>query len=339
MKAARFERNRVYLEDVKDPVPRPGEAVLEVAYTAFCGSDKRLLREGAACIPGHEIVGRVIELGDGAETVVVGQAAAVYILLYCGLCDWCKRGMTNRCTAMAGLVGWQVDGGFAEKLRVPVRNLLPVPPDIPIRQAVLALDTLGTAANGLNRAISAVDGCVGPVLVLGCGPLGLGVIAVARARGLEVVAHDIVASRLEAAWALGARGMEADVMAWIDAGSTDTIPGAQFSVVVEASGALVAKNIASQLVGHGGAVLMLGEGEQPWSLPASVHWRRTEATWVRSFYFPIHQARENWQLVREVGKNLEELLVSYAPFSDLSRISDEFLRGLVTKPVIVIADD
>ena len=64
---------------------------------------------------------------------------------------------------------------------------------------------------------------------------------------------------------------------------------------------------------------MLGEGEEPWSLPASVRWRRTEAAWVRSFYFPLSQAEENWRLVRNVGASLEELLVSYESFCDLPR--------------------
>ena len=123
MRVARFKGSgAVCLEEREDPVAGPGEAVLEVAYSAFCGSDKRLLHEGASWVPGHEIVGRVIELGDGVRSVSIGQLAAVYIVLYCGSCDWCRSGKTNRCSATAGLVGWQVDGGRrGRECRVPAQ--------------------------------------------------------------------------------------------------------------------------------------------------------------------------------------------------------------------------
>jgi len=204
---------------------------------------------------------------------------------------------------------------------------------------VLALDTVGTAANGLNRAIRAADARDGPVLVLGCGPLGVGVVAVALERGLEVVAHDVEPARLAAALALGASALDADIASSAGTVVEPTDLGIGFSLVVEASGVSAAKTAASQLVGQGGAVLLLGEGEQPWSLPASVRWRRTEAAWLRSFYFPLSQAEENWRLVQKVGGRLEELLVSYESFWDLPRVSEEFLGGTVTKPVMVMDRD
>lgn len=329
MRAAHFDGDgAVSIGERPDPAAGPGHAVLEVAWCAFCGSDKRLLRSGTSRVPGHEIVGRVVDPGDG-PAARVGQAAAVYAPLYCGHCAWCRRGATNRCAEMSGVIGWQVDGGFAERVRVPHRNLLPVPDDVPVGRAVLVLDTLGTAAHGLDRACAAVDGATGPVLVLGCGPLGLGVVAVARHRNQTVLAFDVSPARLEAAVALGARAWDGVADESTDRGATGG-----FAVVVEASGAPDARRLADAAVDQGGAVLMLSEGDAPWSLPATVHWRRTEAAWVRSFYFPVGDTAANWQLVRDVGGTLEEVLVSYEPFADLPRVARAFLEGRSIKPVV-----
>lgn len=329
MRAAHFEGGGVVsFEDRSEPVARAGEAVVEVEYCALCGSDKRLLRDGSGFVPGHEVVGRVAAVGGGEAAVGVGEAVAVYAPLFCGSCRWCLAGATNRCAALAGVVGFQFDGGFAERLVVPARNLMVVPPDVPLAQAVLVLDTLGTAANGIERARAAVDGNDGPVLVLGCGPLGLGAVATARRWGMEVVAHDVSAVRLDAAVGLGARRWEVP-----DVGAD----GADcFGVVVEASGAPEARELASRAVGQGGAVLMLGEGEHPWVLPPTLRWRRTEATWVRSFYFPLKAVPRTWQLVRDLGGDLEERLVSHERFADLPRVSADFLGGGALKPVVGI---
>lgn len=327
MRAARFEGGGVVsFEDRPEPVARPGEAVVEVEYSAFCGSDKRLLRHGSGFVPGHEVVGRVAALGSGEAAVAVGEAVAVYAPLFCGSCRWCLSGATNRCAALAAVVGFQFDGGFAERLVVPSRNLMPVPPDVPLARAVLVLDTLGTAANGIERARAALDGNDGPVLVLGCGPLGLGTVATARRWGMEVVAHDVSAARLDTAVGLGARRWEVP-----DVG----VEGAEcFGIVVEASGAPEARELASRVVGQGGAVLMLSEDEDPWVLAPLLRWRRTEASWVRSFYFPLKAAPRTWQLVRDLGGELEERLVSHEQFGDLPRVSADFLGGGSPKPVV-----
>ncbi len=336
MRAAYFDGSgMVRLERTAEPVPLAGEAVVQVEYCAFCGSDKRLLKQGSPYIPGHEIVGRVLAVDEDTSPARAGDPVAVYSILHCGTCAWCRRGATNRCSAMAGLVGWQVDGGFAELVRVPARNLLPIPADIPLQQAVLSLDTLGTAAHGVRRALAMTDAEDRSMLVLGCGPLGLGVVAMACHSGISVFAHDLDLERVEAAVALGA-------VAWgPQGGGAEVASGeaevrSRFSLVVEASGAPAAKSIASEAVDQGGAVLMLGEGEQPWTLPASVRWRRTEAVWTRSFYFPINEADANWELVRAVGAPLEELLLTVEPLSQISAVAERFLAGRVTKPVIAM---
>lgn len=312
------------------PAARPGHVVLAVSHCALCGSDKRLIRMGADVVPGHEIVGTVVDVGAGAQWAEVGGRAVVYIPLFCGACPQCTRGATHRCTAMAGLVGWQADGGFAEYVAVPARNAVPVPDDIDPVVAVLGLDTIGTAAHGLRRLLVVLDDEDAPVVVLGCGPLGMGVAAVAVHWGRRVGVYDVDPSRARAAVALGAEVLDLAGIA------VDEVRKEWNPAVVDASGAAAARALAVGLVGQGEGTLMLGEGGDPWVLPASVEWRRTEAAYVRSFYFPLDQMEENWQILRSVGAQLRRAIVSEATFDEVPRVFGAFVAGEVSKPVVAI---
>src|SRR5699024_7532624 len=165
------------------PMPAlPEEWVrLRVEVCALCGSDKRLLASGASVIPGHEIVGKVVDPGN--TDAEVGTRAAIYIPVACQACEACLDGRQNSFYRLESLVGWQLDGGFATYVDTPKTTLLPVPNDIPPAVAVLALDTFGTAAHALRMGLRTQQS-IDSLLVVGCGPLGLGLITVAQAMGI-----------------------------------------------------------------------------------------------------------------------------------------------------------
>jgi len=319
---------RVELVEKPQPVLSEGDVLVRVSHCALCGSDKRLIRQGASHIPGHEIAGTVVDVGPGIDSWDDDRSVVVYIPLFCEICEQCRRGHTNRCTAMSGLVGWQVDGGFAEYLAVPRRNVMPVPGDIPAARAVLSLDTVGTATHGLRRLFGVVDDGDDPVVVLGCGPLGMGVVAVAQHWGKRVLAYDVDSGRVATAASLGAEILDLDEVA------IDDVRRAWNPSVVDASGSGGARSLATNLVGQGGGVLMLGESDQDWVLPASVRWRRTEAAYVRSFYFPVGQMSENWEILRAVGPQLEDAIMTLGKFGDVPAIFSAFLEGAMSKPII-----
>lgn len=320
---------QVGVVDRPQPAPGPGQVLVRVSYCGLCGSDKRLIRNGAAHVPGHEIAGRIVAWGPGAGTTVgEGDAVVVYIPLFCGTCRQCQLGYTNRCLSMTGLVGWQADGGFAEYVTVPERNVLAVPDDIPLALGVLSLDTVGTAAHGLHRLFDAAGDDTAAVIVLGCGPLGMGVVAVARRWGKRVLAYDVDPARSTGAASLGAEILD------LDQTGAEEVRTELNPLVVDASGSSGARALAQELVGQGGAVLMLGEGDNDWVLPASVRWRRTEASYVRSFYFPVGQMPENWDILRSVGQQLSEAIVTIGPIDDVPNAFADFLGGSVLKPII-----
>ncbi len=110
--------------DRPDPTPAPGEVVVEVAACGVCRTDLHLA-EGdlpphrPACTPGHEVVGRVVELGAGASRFAVGDRVGVaWLRSTCGRCRFCVSGRENLCIDPR-FTGWDADGGYAERVTVP----------------------------------------------------------------------------------------------------------------------------------------------------------------------------------------------------------------------------
>lgn len=133
MRAMRLHApGRLVAEAVPDPRPGPGEVLLRVAACAVCRTDLHVvdgeLPSPKPCVvPGHEIVGRVVEAGPGAEGFVPGQRVGVPWLGHvCGACRFCRTGRENLCE-QARFTGYQIDGGYAEYAVADARFCLPIP--------------------------------------------------------------------------------------------------------------------------------------------------------------------------------------------------------------------
>ncbi|MEK6606472.1 MAG: 6-hydroxycyclohex-1-ene-1-carbonyl-CoA dehydrogenase [Myxococcota bacterium] len=181
------------------PRPAPGEVVVEVAGCGLCHTDIGFL-EGSVrpakepVVLGHEIVGRVIVAGDGAEELL-GRDVIAPAVLPCGDCDVCRRGRGNICRE-ARMIGSALDGGFATHVVLPARPLVPVDldgTDVELWEVAVVADAVTTPLHALARA------GVGPgdhVVVVGVGGLGSFAVQIARARGASVIALDADAERL-----------------------------------------------------------------------------------------------------------------------------------------------
>ena len=171
MKALVWHGTRsVAYEDAPEPEPGGGEVVLDVELAGICGSDLHGYRghPGPRVPPlvlGHEVVGRVD-----------GDAYAVYPLIGCGECEHCLAGEDNHCASWR-LIGMHRPGVFAERVAVPRKSLVPLPDGIDHERAVL-VEPLACCVGAL-----APHGDAQFVAVLGCGPLGLLTVYLARARG------------------------------------------------------------------------------------------------------------------------------------------------------------
>ena len=216
------DRDDLRLDREPAPVARSDEALVDVAFGGVCGSDLHYWRDGAVgtsvlrapMILGHEVVGRVaVPAADGSGPVA-GQAVAVHPARSCGHCPWCISGQPNLCpeTRYLGSAAQvpHTDGGFADQIAVPAARLIPLPDTLDLRRASLA-EPAGIAWHALDRAEAVGTPIAGAhVLVVGGGPIGLLVAAVARYRGAaSVTVADVQDRPLAVARELGVDAVHA----------------------------------------------------------------------------------------------------------------------------------
>ena len=212
MRAARLHDfgQALRLEDVPEPEPRADEVLLRVHACGVCHSDLHIARGDLPgfkagtrlpLIPGHEVVGRVVQCGADVTHLKVGDRVGVaWLHSACGECDQCREGLENLCRK--GVVtGMMVDGGYAQFMRAKASHALPIPEGLSSIEAAPLFCAGVTVYRALNNAHA------GPnqrVAVFGVGGLGHLAVQIARAMGAEVIALDVAEDKLELARTLGA---------------------------------------------------------------------------------------------------------------------------------------
>ena len=205
-------RKPTEIAEIPEPVAGPGEVVIAVEACGVCRTDWHVwngdwdwmgFQPPLPHIPGHEIGGRVAQVGEGVTRLEVGQRVTVPWTLACGTCQWCRQGLTNCCENVRA-AGFGFPGAYASQVAIPNADLNVIPlPD--------GVDGLSAASLGCRymAAFSAVvrqgRTRVGQwVSVVGTGGLGLAAVQIAHAAGARVVAVDIDRRKLEFATGQGA---------------------------------------------------------------------------------------------------------------------------------------
>jgi L-iditol 2-dehydrogenase len=220
-------KGKVQIEEIPRPEVSPGALLLKVIYCSLCGSDiervygphwdtnNPLLANLKGSILGHEWVGKVEEIGEGVEGWSVGDRT-VDGRLYCGRCWYCVRGMSFLC--MGGRVrGHPYDeyakpetapitappryGALAEYVLRPAAGRLKVPQHVSDEEAAMS----EPLATGITSVLNAEVRLAESTVVIGCGHIGLSVLAAAKAAGAApLIAIDKIDARLEVARDMGA---------------------------------------------------------------------------------------------------------------------------------------
>lgn len=249
--------------------PEPGHLVLERRTVARQAADHALVRplrvgicgtdfhiwEGKhpflqyPRVMGHELAVEVIETPDGTGPEP-GQICVVNPYISCGECSACRKGVPNACMKVS-VLGVHRDGGMAGLLSLPSRNLIAAP-GLSADQCA-AVEFLAIGAHAVRRgAIMRGD----RVLVVGTGPIGLGVAIFARLSGGEVHLHDRDPARLSAAQAMTA-GLPLPAKGDLSRSAAEATKGDGFDVVLDATGNATSMQAAFDAVGHGGRYVMV----------------------------------------------------------------------------------
>jgi L-iditol 2-dehydrogenase len=183
-----LEPGRFALEEAPLPIPSPGDALVKVAAAGICGSDLHIYRDQSFIKPpivlGHEFSGTVAAVGSAVRAVSVGQRVAVNPGINCGTCFYCSAGAANICErqlCIGACAEWP--GAYADYVRLPAANLIPLPDSLSLEQAAL-IEPLAVAMRALDKAILSGQS---RVVILGLGTIGQLVAQVCRARGAPCI--------------------------------------------------------------------------------------------------------------------------------------------------------
>lgn len=235
------------------PERQPGDVLVRPRRAGICGTDYHIF-EGKhpflqyPRVMGHELAVEVVQAPEDSD-IEPGTIFAVNPYIACGRCVACRRGKPN-CCVQVSVLGVHRDGGMAELLAMPVENLIPVP-GLTLDQAAM-VEFLAIGAHAVRR------GGVGPddrVLVVGAGPIGLGVALFARLSRSQVVIVDRDPQRVE----IARRIVDASAFTVDELGSarSETISGEGFDVVFDATGSPVAMQEGFDHTTHGGRYVLV----------------------------------------------------------------------------------
>lgn len=339
MRAAVFYQSHqpLIVEEIPTPTPGPGEVLVKVAACGLCHTDLHYLDHDTPTfkqpplVLGHEISGTVAALGADVKQWQEGDRVLLPAVYGCGQCAMCRLGRENICERMV-MFGNNVDGGYAEYLLAPAKDIFALPQDIPLVEGAIIADATTTPYHAVvNR------GQVKPgdkVVVFGCGGIGLNVVQIAAAVGAQVIAVDLVDEKLEWARKLGAQ-------AALNAGQFDRIDkeirkltGGGADIGFEAIGNPTVQQQTFNSLRTGGRFVVVGFASKPMTLSTGkVMYREMEiigSLGCRAVDYP-----RVLELARQGKIKVKELVTARFSLDDINAGLDHLRAGKGIRSVIV----
>jgi threonine dehydrogenase-like Zn-dependent dehydrogenase len=313
--------------DQPDPVPGPGEVVIETAVSAICGSELHAYRGDG--LPrgnsGHEAVGTVIEMGEGVSGLKLGQRVGASAIAGCGHCAYCEKGQYTWCPQRKFYGSMH-----AERFLASANACYPLPDDVSWEAGVLITgDGLGVPYHTSTK-IASPD--IRIVVVFGVGPIGLGNVLMQAHLGRRVIAIDLIPGRLEAAKRLGA----SDV---VDATACDPVErvrvlsdGAGADACIEAVGRPETALACFDAVRTAGTVVFNGE-QGAFPISPSDHFIRRDITAVGAWFYHFSEIDRMLALYRN-GLPVTDLISHRYPFTEAAAAFERFSSGRSSKVLL-----
>lgn len=338
MKAAVFygPDQPLKVEEVPDPTPGPEEVLVKVAGCGVCHTDLHYIDHGVPTfkqpplILGHETSGTIAGIGSSVGGWQEGDRVLLPAVYGCGQCAMCRTGRENVCERMV-MFGNNVDGGYAEYILAPAKDVLALPEEIPLVAGAIIADAVTTPFHAVvNR------GRVRPgdrVVVFGCGGIGLNVVQIAAALGASVIAVDVIDEKLQWAQRLGAeKTLNSKEYERVDK-EIRKLTGGGADIGFEAIGNPTTQAQTFASLRTGGRFVMVGYSAEKMSLDAGrVMYREMEiigSLGCRAVDYPrvLDLAR--------LGKiKVEELVTATYPLDEINSAFDGLRRGEGIRSVV-----
>ena len=296
MRGAVFLGNRkIEIRNFPDPVPGPGEVVIEMKASGLCGSDLKFYRSppGAAqaalglggdaepFIAGHEPCGVVAARGPGVSEreAPIGSRVMDHHYAGCGVCKHCRVGWSQLCREGIKVYGVTANGGHADYLKVPARTLVPLPDELSFVEGAAVACGTGTAYGALRRMHLAGGNTLA---VFGQGPVGLSATLLGAKMGARVIAVETSKERQALAKEFGAdKALSPEDF---ERQLKDLTRGEGVDLALDCTGIAQARLAAVRSAKTWGTVCFVGEGGEV-TLDVSRDMLRKQLTLIGSWTF------------------------------------------------------
>ena len=323
--------NDIRLENISQPQIKENEVLVRVKACGVCGSDiPRIYKDGAhkmPLVPGHEFSGEVVEVGSTEYESWLQKPVGIYPLIPCGTCIACQKGTHEMCRQYSYL-GSRRDGGFAEYVAVPAKNLIELPQNVTFAQAAM-LEPMAVAVHAMRRlSINQTD----VVVVCGLGTIGQLLVMFLLEKGVQnILAIGNKDLQKKTVLALGlpeeniCDSRQQNVEEWLWAHTNETGPDIFFECV--GRNETIAQAI--DLTAPGGKVRLIGNPYADMVLEKAVYWKilrnqlYVTGTWNSSFFAGVDEEHSDWQYVLnrlEEGKIQPEQIITHSmPMENLEK--------------------
>ncbi len=263
------------LKEKEIPVRKKGEALLKVKKVGICGTDLHAYSGNQAFftyprILGHELASEIVEIDANESNLKAGDKVVIMPYISCRTCIACRKGKTNCCTNIS-VLGVHSDGGMQEY--ITVRQDLLLPANNLTYDQMAIVEPLAIGAHAIRRAAIEQNEFV---VIVGCGPIGIGMIKLAQIAGAKVIALDVNNDRL----AYAKNEIGADYVINVSDNPQDKISeitnGDMATAVFDATGFKGALEVGTDYMAHGGRYVLVGlsKGELVFTHP-KIHAKET----------------------------------------------------------------
>lgn len=311
--------------DVAEPVFVPGEAIVRIKRIGVCGTDLHAYKGNQPFfsyprILGHELAGIIEHIGENESGFKVGDQVSIIPYLHCGRCIACRNGKTNCCTSIK-VLGVHTDGGMRELISVPVSHLLNTNGFTLEQAAVVEPFSIGAHAVRRSGLVSGET-----AIIIGAGPIGLGVMAFAKQLGARVIAMDVNDERLSYCKQWAQVDHTVNVLGDSAAAQVEALTDGDYAAVVfDATGNAKSMSGAVQYVAHGGKLVYVGlvKGEISFN---NSEFHKRETTLMGSRNATKEDFMQVLDAIRDGGINVEAFVTHRAAFDEAIPLFEEWLN-------------